>query len=220
MAENQRKVDSATEPAKVTGTQWKTFSRTQAASNVRERLAEMCSGYERCMYCEDGQASHIDHFRPKVHYPGACFAWENLLLACERCNSNFKRDVFPLGPGGRPLLIDPTVDDPTNHLRLSLTTGRYVGITARGTTSIDVFGLNREICINGRLDAWEVFQAMVHFYQASDVRHREFILRAIRNHPFQGVRATVAATREAGDRSGMIPITVGSLLDQYPEVLE
>ena len=62
------------------------------------------------------------------------------VLACSCCNSNYKREQFPWDAAGAPLLIDPTAQDPREHLRLSVRTGKYVAKTPKGEKSIDVFG--------------------------------------------------------------------------------
>lgn len=90
---------------------------------MRRVLAEMAPGVSHCMYCENSEATDIDHFRPKARYPRLAFRWENHLLACSTCNSNYKRDEFPRDAAGRRLLIDPTRDDPRKPLALSPRTG-------------------------------------------------------------------------------------------------
>lgn len=109
---------------------------------VRATLKEMASGRVRCMYCEDNRGTDIEHFWPKADYPERAFTWANYLLACSHCNSNLKREQFPLDEHGAPLLIDPSVDEPTDHLQLSLKTGLFAYRTAKGKTSIEVFDLN------------------------------------------------------------------------------
>lgn len=63
---------------------------------IRRTLQQMAPGIERCMYCEDSQGTDIEHFWPKGRYPAGAFCWENYLLACSFCNSNCKREDFPL----------------------------------------------------------------------------------------------------------------------------
>src|SRR5690242_1013908 len=80
-------------------------------SEVRQVLADMCSGIERCMYCEDSAATDIDHFQPRRLDPLLSFVWTNYLAACSWCNSNLKRDEFPQDPNGAVLLINPVEED-------------------------------------------------------------------------------------------------------------
>ncbi|MGY5117862.1 HNH endonuclease [Streptomyces sp. 900105755] len=118
-------------------------------------LAEMAPGHERCMYCGDSQGTDIDHFEPKSLAPLRTFDWLNHLLACSFCNSNQKRSRFPTAADGSPLLVDPTAEDPLDHLRLVLPLGTYRGLTDRGRACIEVFGLNeRAVLVKGRMDAY------------------------------------------------------------------
>jgi len=124
-------------------------ARTEKAG-IRDHLVRMAPGVQRCMYCGDSLATDIDHFEPIREFPAGTFSWPNHLLACSYCNSNAKRDLFPRDAAGNPLLIDPTRDDPAEHLRLVLRTGVYRGLSAKGTESIRVFGLNRADLTRGR----------------------------------------------------------------------
>ena len=83
---------------------------------LKDLLSEMAAGRERCMYCGDNQGTDIDHFEPINRHPMRAFDWTNHVLACSLCNSHLKGAEFPLDEGGKPLLIDPTAEDPTPHL--------------------------------------------------------------------------------------------------------
>ncbi|MFD1364783.1 HNH endonuclease family protein [Actinoplanes sichuanensis] len=116
----------------------------------------MAPGAERCMYCGDNQGTDIDHHEPMARDPLRTFDWLNHLLACSHCNSHHKRDRFPVDEHGRPLLIDPSVEDPFDHLLLSLSVGEYRALTEKGVQSIEVFGLNRPILARGRQQTFDV----------------------------------------------------------------
>lgn len=88
---------------------------------VLKVLKAMAGGRVRCMYCFDSHGSDIEHFWPKATYPERMFAWPNLLLCCTACG-NYKGDQFPK-QAGRPLLIDPTMDDPWESLDFDPVTG-------------------------------------------------------------------------------------------------
>lgn len=126
-----------------------TSARTERRE-LREVLATMAAGTQRCMYCGDNLATDIDHFAPIGFSPLSTFEWLNHLLACSHCNSNEKRDKYPCDDSGNALLLDPTRDNPSDHLRLSFSDGRYHGVTAIGSESIEVFGLNRPDLRRGR----------------------------------------------------------------------
>lgn len=112
---------------------------------VRATLIDMFHG--KCAYCESKivhvEYPHIEHYRPKKKYPPKTFAWCNLLLACAICNgASYKGTNFPLDGDGDPLLIDPCVDDPRQHLRFE--NFFLVAITEKGTETRETLGLNRD----------------------------------------------------------------------------
>lgn len=101
--------------------------------------------YEKCCYCEQiiGAESyeHIEHLRPKSNlaFHHLAFEWNNLHWSCPKCNMAKKAQWDWNNP-----ILDPTVDDPRQHLTLNLITGELVSKTLRGQTTIDHTQLNRE----------------------------------------------------------------------------
>ena len=107
---------------------------------IKETLTKMCSGARRCAYCEDSVADEVEHIQPKTLYPELAFVWINYLYACGPCNGpkNNRFAVFAESTGlltnvsrpkkapvvppirGRPVLIDPRVEDPTEYMTLDL----------------------------------------------------------------------------------------------------
>lgn len=126
---------------------------------IRAHLEKMALGIQRCMYCGDNLGTDIDHFEPISIAPIRTFEWLNHLLSCSFCNSNQKRNSYPFDPSGGTLLIDPTSDDPSRHLVLTLSNGQYRAITPQGQASIDVFGLNRADLTRGRAGAFHTRRA-------------------------------------------------------------
>jgi len=166
---------------------WK--SKAKSFEPVRATLRDkMAPAPGRCMYCEHSEGTAIDHFWPLSKYPERAFDWENYLWACSHCNSNDKRDQFPLDAHNQPLLIDPTAsnDDPAIHLTLHPPTGKFVDRTLKGKESIKVFGLSRTFLETGRMDAWVSAEVHLEAYaKAIDVgddpratRIRETLIRA------------------------------------------
>jgi hypothetical protein len=94
---------------------WKRSRGSASMKKVAEVLASMTGTRERCMYCEDSRATDIDHFWPKARYVTKLFRWDNLLWICSGCN-RCKLNRFPLDDLGRPLLVDPTLDEPWSFL--------------------------------------------------------------------------------------------------------
>lgn len=110
---------------------------------ARKHLLEV-QGY-KCAYCEMEvlEDAPVEHFRPKAHrflqngardesrYFWLAWTWENLVVSCGTCNGPTRKDNwFPLEdeanallPGAdlygdeRPLFIDPTREDPIDHIR-------------------------------------------------------------------------------------------------------
>jgi HNH endonuclease len=131
---------------------------------VKQALSQISVGVERCMYCGDSRGTDIDHFEPISFSPLRAFDWNNHLLACQSCNSNAKRDVYPCDNDGKCLLIDPSVEDPADHLQLTLSVGEYTATTRKGCVTIDVFQLNRGDLRRGREMAFARCKSMLRDY--------------------------------------------------------
>jgi uncharacterized protein (TIGR02646 family) len=106
---------------------WKYARQTVAMGAVVDVLVGMVGNRARCMFCHDSRGTTIEHFWPKAVYKAKTFAWKNLLLLCQGCQ-NHKGDRFELDAARRPLLIDPTAEDPWDYLFFDHATG---WITAR-----------------------------------------------------------------------------------------
>lgn len=173
---------------------------------IRRTLGEMAPGRERCMYCGDNQGSDVDHFEPLSRNPLRTFDWLNHLLACSICNSHFKRDRWPLTDDGVPLLIDPTVDDPLDHLRLSLAAGAYHPLTDRGAATIEVCGLNRPVLTRGRVAARSTVERCVRMWDRArrlgDDELADEVVATVHEQPFADVAQEMlrAAGRPGADQ--------------------
>lgn len=100
---------------------WKHSRKSKSLKAVFTMLQEMMGSRERCMYCLDSHGSDIEHFRPKAIFLGHVFEWSNLLLCCTECG-RLKGSRFPLAADNSPLLIDPTNEDPWDHIDFDPTT--------------------------------------------------------------------------------------------------
>ncbi len=157
--------------------------RPLAEPDVRAALAATCTG--KCAYCEialSEKAMLVDRFRPAAealaldgslspaHYWWLAYAWENLYPSCAECQS-FKGARFPVreprataGTTGvvlrdeRPLLLDPRVDDPEQHL-VYADDGHVASATEEGQATIEILGLNRVQLVAARMDALEAVRA-------------------------------------------------------------
>lgn len=164
-----------------------------AFDEIRRKLESMAPGRGRCMYCEDSFGTDIEHFFPKAEYPDRAFDWENYLLACSHCNSNLKREKFPMLKN-EPLLLNPTVDNPLAHLWLLLTDGCFIALGDKGRHSIDVFALNERHQRNlpkGRLDTIERLRLLLRDYDlrvaAGDLDRAKLAKQLILDEPFSSV---------------------------------
>jgi uncharacterized protein (TIGR02646 family) len=184
----------------------------------------MAPGIENCMYCEYGEANDIEHFWPKSQYPHKAYEWPNLLLACSNCNSNHKRDQFPVDAAGNSLLIDPTAEDPREHLEFLPLSGKYEAITPKGEQSILVFGLARETLERARQDAWIRLQALLIAYavvrQAEELQSAEDIRTVVCSHPFGSlfIRMLEIATKPFADH--LMNSLCLDAIRRHPEVTE
>jgi uncharacterized protein (TIGR02646 family) len=153
---------------------------------VKETLERMSLG-GRCMYCEHDEASEVEHFWPKAKFPERTFCWANLLWICGTCN-RAKRDKFQVSALHEPLLVDPTVDDPDEHLELSPKEGRFVARegSMKGPNTIAI--LNRYFLVRKRQEAWEALQGLVVSYAQArargDARLAEVLKGELCKRPF------------------------------------
>ena len=167
-AANCEKYDSA--PAEYDSGNLKFEFKSNIYSHATVKQLLQDTQHNKCCYCEavfgHVYAGAIEHFRPKAAvsqdrttrrgYPGyywLAYAWENLLLACERCNTA-KSDVFPLSNTAdrahshhgdvaveRSHLVDPSAQDPRQEIKFRL--DAPYGMTLKGKSSIKVLQLDR-----------------------------------------------------------------------------
>lgn len=180
------------ERAKAARALWeKSGTRTRVYRPLKHILQQMALGLEQCMYCGADLGTDVDHFDPIARNPLRAFDWLNHLLACGPCNSNHKRDRFPIDADGQPLLINPTTEDPFEHLTLSLSTDVYHPLSDKGTATIDVCGLNRSQLMDGRRRARSVVAFCLRAWAATDRAGRDARLaeaaQMIREQPFGDV---------------------------------
>ncbi|MGL6079902.1 hypothetical protein [Methyloversatilis discipulorum] len=129
---------------------WKSARKTKSLITVLGTLQSMMGPRQRCMYCVDSHGSDIEHFWPKGTYPARAFVWSNMLLCCTECG-RFKLDRFPLSTDGLPLLVNPSDEDPWEHLDFDPDTGnltaRYIvdqdAPSAKGEETVKILQLDR-----------------------------------------------------------------------------
>jgi uncharacterized protein (TIGR02646 family) len=104
---------------------------------AEEALKQMAGGRERCMYCLDSHGTDIEHFWPKSPYPEKMYYWPNMLLCCTDCG-RIKGDRFPIDQSKKPLLVDPTAENPWDFIDFDPDTGN---LTARFDLLADAYSL-------------------------------------------------------------------------------
>jgi uncharacterized protein (TIGR02646 family) len=138
--------------------QWKTFRSTIACRPIVDELTRMAGVRNRCFYCSDSRAADVEHYWPIAIRYELTFTWKNLLWVCPECNRR-KVSRFPVGDGGVPQLVDPTLVDPWQHFTLATSTGwvapRFHGaiedVVGRETLNV-LATLNFEAVAEGRLE--------------------------------------------------------------------
>lgn len=174
------------------------FSRRNRLDNpvfvaVKSKLARMCNGSRRCMYCEDSVADEVEHFHPKDLYPEFVFVWRNYLYACGPCNGPKNNQFGVVGPtadeivvvtrqrnspvvppiAGSTALINPLRENPLDFFMLDIrNTFEFTPISESGTIdrlradyTLKVLRLNeRDYLIDARRHAYSGFLARLEQY--------------------------------------------------------
>lgn len=219
LADRSERVAASDDPKVEAAAAWES-KRSQAWDAIRETLCAMASGSNCCMYCENGEAGFIDHFWPKSMFPERAFEWPNFLWSCSICNGNKSND-FPT-EDGRPVLLDPTAEDPADHIAFNPTTGKWKEKrrSVRGSTTIRVFDLGRFDEL--RRVAWTTFGLYVHQYGVvkarGDERRASELLHMMRRLPFAGVLEALLAYARDPRRRRFVDAEVLGVLDSHPEL--
>lgn len=144
----------------------------------------------KCCFCES-KIGHIDdgdveHFRPKAAsrqavggpfiqpgYYWLAYHWDNLFLACTKCNQRHKGNFFPLQTptsralchqhdvaGEDPLFIHPEQDDPAQYLTFDHENILPVDNNPRGRATIDGLRLDRTELTQHRAEMLSMVKAL------------------------------------------------------------
>ncbi len=217
------RVEKAEDPRIEAARLWR-LKNNKAFDERRKTLAEMAAGNERCMYCEDSAGADIEHFRPKSLYPFYAYKWPNYLIACGRCNSNYKRDEFPLDENNAPLLIDPTSENPRDHLGLSLMTGKIITLSRKGRESARVYGLERKELERGRAANKTAFEALLEKYgrarEHGKENEAERVKQAVLEMPHSSVFAAMIDTALDDNADLFLSRECLDVIEKHPEVRE
>lgn len=148
-------------------------------TTVKETLIKV--QYDKCCFCERkvsaGEPGHIEHYRPKGGYkkddatklvkPGyywLAYDFSNLYFSCNRCNSSYKKNYFPLADETQratnhtanianedPLIINPSIDA-SPHLIFKREKVKSKNNSVKGKETIKRTGLNRKLLSQERLE--------------------------------------------------------------------
>lgn len=118
-------------------------------TQIKGTLTAMFHG--KCAYCESQilhiDYGHIEHFRPQSLFPHLTFEWENLLLACGKCNGQENKDNNFPEEADDGSLINPCDDDPAPHFDFVFDEQAQIssvyGKTSRGELTEKILNLNR-----------------------------------------------------------------------------
>ena len=119
----------------------------EAFKDIKDTLLGMCVGVEICVYCEQNEATDIEHIFPKKLYPEKAFFWSNYVLACAKCNTHHKSDKFKIfnpadstteiditpprrtyvkPPNDAALFINQRLEDPMDYFELDLVNQQFI----------------------------------------------------------------------------------------------
>lgn len=128
------------------------FKRRYNHKDIKAALIKETS--QKCAYCESKILhigfGHIEHILPQKDFVDKTFEWENLTLACEKCNINkghYYDESYPI--------LNPYTDTIKEHIDIA--GPMIISKSYRGTISIEKLKLNRVELIERRKEAIEDF---------------------------------------------------------------
>ena len=127
---------------------------------------------EKCAYCES-KITHvyhgdIEHILPKNKNarPDLCFEWDNLTLACAKCNQSGKGDYYNVALP----LINPYTDYPEKHFQAL---GAFIFNTVgdeRAIITEKTLGLNRTPLVERRKKRIDDIEPLLEIWYNTDSR--------------------------------------------------
>ncbi len=187
------------------------FHHSRLADMVYQEFAGACAFCERPVDSSDGAS----HYRPLSvyeddggdgyadYYSWLAYEWLNLFLICRICEKQ-RRDQFhvtgrrarflatfdEVRAEERPLLIDPTIENPASHLSF-LFSGECIPKrnSPKGKATVDLLALNDHELVHRRLEAIET---VIESWKAA-LQHQADISDALLTTPFLGAWRDVLA---------------------------
>lgn len=125
--------------------------------DVLSSLISMTNETKYCFFCElpigGTDYPNIEHYKPKSNpdFHHLCFEWDNLLLACEKCNKKKGSKWNYENP-----ILNPCDDEIEDHLKFDC--WRLKPLSKRAVSTIEQLQLNdkgeRKDLIDSRFNVW------------------------------------------------------------------
>lgn len=185
------------------------IAKKAAFKEIKEKLIDMCVSVEICNYCENNEATDVEHISPKSLFPELAFRWDNYLLACKTCNTGYKLDKFavfdPIGShiivnidrNTQPItndsaLINPRSEDPLHYLWLDIENQSFVldpklGLSPRDYNrakyTLELLGLNeRDTLVAARKTAAKYYlDRLERYIKARDANNFDILEETVQD---------------------------------------
>lgn len=172
-------------------------TRPWAHEDIKQALAAETD--EKCAYCEGRMLAvsfgDIEHIQPKSVFPRLVVSWDNLTLACSKCNQNKSSKYDEALP-----FVNPYVDEVEQHLAFFGTV--VVGVSDRGVYSAKELSLNDPARVEARQRALDSLELLIRRYESADTNYtrdslRELIEYQVSRGEYTAMCRTYLAIRKA-----------------------
>lgn len=199
---------------------------------IKNKLYELCVFEGICNYCEQNEASDIEHIYPKSFFPEKTFDWENYLLACKQCNTGYKldkchvldihnqlikvpRNTEPSSKVGA--FINPRIENPNDFMFLNLFNFEFDELpklslqdSNKVKSTLEILRLNeRDTLIAGRKSAAR------HYY---DMMERLKRIRAAKT--VEALQKSLSPFDKLHDFNQPIPVLQAEITESYKKYIQ
>ncbi|WP_252231353.1 retron system putative HNH endonuclease [Clostridium sp. ZBS15] len=104
---------------------WNDYNNDDIKTKIKENVLVMEQD-EYCPYCEkriyDNNDGHIEHIKPRDHYPKEFQNYDNLLVSCNQKNScgTYKKNKYDYK------FINPVIDNPKHYFDYNIANGEII----------------------------------------------------------------------------------------------
>nr|WP_218680145.1 HNH endonuclease [Rhodococcus qingshengii] len=140
--------------------------------------------FNKCMYCEgiidDVSYSAVEHIKPKNKFQNLVLEWDNLGLACSRCNTNkgsYWTDTVELQ------LLNPYADEVSDHLKFvgPLTVAHLHSTRGTNTLTKLKFGRRQDLLMSRMRRIEELQVRLTMWHDEVDPEKKEIFAEAVRD---------------------------------------